>query len=212
MAFQLRTAMIKAFGGSSASPLGGGVVTIMLITFLELCATGTVIRVDAQRTNVALGIGTFFDVTSVGDFDSDFGPRGAARRNRVPAMAGLFLVGRDAKGGEVVAHSCKTMATDSRRRAGKHRKRETTSGGCGENSGGGDKGGAVLSTRIGVPGQAVVRVRWTERGFKRPPVCGAERGAVAATEHLSVREVKLVAVAAAKQLEQLAKCEAKPLS
>ena len=46
----------------------------------------------------------------------------------------------------------------------------------------------------------------------RPLVHRAERGTVAATEHLSVREFERVAIAVAKRLEQLAKCKAKPSS
>ena len=73
---------------------------VTLISFLEMGETRAVLCVDGRRTNVALGTGAFFDTASVViDLDSDFDPREAARRDRALAMAGLFLVGRDAKGG-----------------------------------------------------------------------------------------------------------------
>ena len=54
-----------------------------------------------------------------------------------------------------------------------------------------------------------VRAGGTERKFERQPVHRAERGAVAATKHLSVRESERITIAVAKRLEQLAKCKAK---
>ena len=76
---------------------------VTLISFLEIGATGAALQVDDRRTNVALGTGAPFDAASVvTDLDPDFDSRGAARHDHVMAMAGLFLVGRDTKGGEVV--------------------------------------------------------------------------------------------------------------
>ena len=62
---------------------------------------------------------------------------------------------------------------------------------------------------IGVTKRVCLRQK-EEHGAEWPPIRGAERGVVAATEHPSVRKFERVADAAAKQLEQLAKCEAKP--
>ena len=148
----------------------------------------------------------------VTDLDPDFERQGAVWCDRFPAMAGLFLVRRDAKGCEIDARSCKTIVTAARRGTGKYCGRGTTSGGRGEKLGGGGEGEAVPEARIGVTEREAVRVGGTKRGFKQPPARGAERVAVAATKHLAFCEFEWVDIATTKRLKQLVKCEAKPLS
>ena len=163
---------------------------VTLISLLKIGATGAVLRVD----DVALGTGAFFDAASVvTDLDPEFDPRGEARRDCVQAMAGLFLVQRDATGGR----GRRNIRVKLRPRP----HGEGRESGCGEKPGCGDEGGAVPCARIGVTEQ---------RGAERPSVRGAKRAVAAATEHPSVRDFERVAIAATKRLEQLVKREVKP--
>ena len=119
---------------------------VTLISLLKIGATGAVLRVD----DVALGTGAFFDAASVvTDLDPDFDPRGAARRDCVQAMAGLFLVQRDATGGR----GRRNVRVKLRPRP----HGEGRESGCGEKPGCGDEDGAVPCARIGVTEQACLR-------------------------------------------------------